>query len=427
MEFSISPGKRLTGSLVVPADKSITHRAVMLASLANGTSIIKNILRSEDTLTTIEAFRALGVDIQENTNEITITGQGLYGLKEPEGPLFMRNSGTSMRLLLGILAGQPFAVTLTADEGLSKRPMRRVTEPLSMMGAKFEGEDGADYAPITVIGGKLKAINYVSKIASAQVKSAILLAGLYASGTTTVSEMAKSRDHTERMLKTFNAKISTQGLMTAVSGGTSLRAANVEIPGDVSSAAFFMVGASIIKGSSITLRSVGINPTRTGIIDILGMMGAKVTITNIHDGIAEPRGDIFVESSDLHGVRIQGNIIPRCIDELPIIMVAAAYADGATVIHGASELKVKETDRINSMAGNLRNMGAKFEIRGDDIMIEGSRSLRGISAISFGDHRTAMSMIIAGLAAQGETTIDDTDCIAKSYPDFLRDLNSLLK
>lgn len=399
----------------------------MLASLANGTSIVKNILHSEDTITTIEAFRALGVDIKENTDELTITGQGLYGLKEPEGPIFMRNSGTSMRLLLGILAGQPFAVTLTADEGLSKRPMRRVTEPLSMMGAKFEGEDGADYAPITVIGGKLKAINYVSKIASAQVKSAILLAGLYASGTTTVSEMAKSRDHTERMLKTFNAKISTQGLMTSVSGGASLRAANIEIPGDISSASFFMVGASIIKGSSITLRSVGINPTRTGIIDILGMMGAKVNITNIHDGAAEPRGDILVESSDLHGVRIQGKIIPRCIDELPIIMVAAAYADGTTVINGASELKVKETDRINSMAENLRNMGAKFDIEGDEIKIEGSRSLKGISAISFGDHRTAMSMIIAGLAAQGETTVDDTDCIAKSYPDFLRDLNSLLK
>lgn len=398
----------------------------MLASLANGTSLIRNILYSDDTATTIEAFRALGVDIKENPNEVTVTGHGLSGLKEPEGPLFMRNSGTSMRLLLGILAGQPFATTLTADKGLSKRPMRRVTEPLSMMGAKFEGEDNANYAPITVTGGKLKAINYVSEIPSAQVKSAILLAGLYAGGTTSVVESAKSRDHTERMLKIFNAKVSIMGLRVCVSGGANLKPTDVEIPGDISSAAFFIVGASIVKGSSITLRSVGINPTRTGLIDILGMMGAKISIKIVRDGTSEPEGDISVESSGLHGVSIQDSLIPRCIDELPIIMVAAAYAEGTTVIHGASELKVKETDRINSMAENLRNMGAKFETKGDDIIIEGSPLLKGISAMSFGDHRTAMSMVIAGLAAQGPTKIDDVDCIDKSYPAFLKDLNSLL-
>jgi len=398
----------------------------MLASLAKGTSIVKNILLSDDTLTTIEACRALGVDIAENSNELTITGQGLHGLKEPEAPLYMRNSGTSMRLLLGILAGQPFAVTLMADEGLSNRPMRRVTEPLSMMGAEFEGEENANYAPITVIGGKLKAITYMSKIPSAQVKSAILLAGLYADGTTSVAEPDRSRDHTERMLKIFGANVLVQGLRVYVTGGTGLKAANIEIPGDISSAAFFIVGASITKGSSITLKSVGINPTRTGIIDILTMMGAKISIKNIHDGMSEPRGDIAVESSNLHGVKIQSNIIPRCIDELPVIMVAAAYADGTTVIHGANELKVKETDRISSMAANLNNMGAKFNLQGDDIVIEGTGSLNGITAMSFGDHRTAMSMAIAGLAAKGETTVDDTGCIAKSYPDFLKDLNSLL-
>jgi len=398
----------------------------MLASLASGTSVIKNILHSDDTLTTIEAFRALGVDIAENLNEITITGQGLNGLKEPEGPLFMRNSGTSMRLLLGILAGQTFATTLTADEGLSNRPMRRVTEPLSMMGAEFEGKENANYAPITVIGGKLKAITYMSKISSAQVKSAILLAGLYANGTTSLAEPDRSRDHTERMLKVFGASILVQGLRVYVTGGTSLKAANIEIPGDISSAAFFIVGASIIKGSSITLKSVGINPTRTGVIDILEMMGAKITIKNIRDGMSEPRGDIAVESSNLRGVKIQSNIIPRCIDELPIIMVAAAYAEGTTVIHGAGELKVKETDRISSMGANLRNMGAKFEAKGDDIVIEGAGPLNGIPAMSFGDHRTAMSMAIAGLAAKGDTTVDDTDCIAKSYPNFIEDLNSLL-
>lgn len=398
----------------------------MLASLASGTSVIKNILHSDDTLATIEAFRALGVDIVENFNELTITGQGLNGLKEPEGPLFMRNSGTSMRLLLGILSGQTFATTLTADEGLSNRPMRRVTEPLSMMGAKFEGEENANYAPITVIGKKLKAITYMSKIPSAQVKSAIILAGLYANGTTSVAEPDRSRDHTERMLKVFGASVSVQGLRVYVTGGTGLKAANIEIPGDISSAAFFIVGASITKGSSIVLKSVGVNPTRTGIIDILTMMGAKITIKNIRDGMSEPRGDIVVESSNLRGVKIQSNIIPRCIDELPIIMVAAAYAEGMTVIHGAGELKVKETDRINSMGANLRSMGAKFEVKGDDIVIEGAGSLNGITAMSFGDHRTAMSMAIAGLAAKGDTTIDDTACIAKSYPNFLEDLNSLL-
>ncbi|MDD4879856.1 MAG: 3-phosphoshikimate 1-carboxyvinyltransferase [Candidatus Omnitrophica bacterium] len=423
---TIKPDKRLAGSLSVPADKSITHRAIMLASLANGTSVIKNILQSDDTLTTMEAFRALGVDIAENFNELTITGQGLYGLKEPEGPLYMRNSGTSMRLLLGILAGQAFCATLTADESLSNRPMKRVTEPLSLMGAEFEGEDNANYAPITVIGKKLKAITYMSKIPSAQVKSAILLAGLYANGTTSVSEPDRSRDHTERMLKVFGANVSVQGLRACVTGGTNLKAANIEIPGDISSAAFFIVGASILDGSSIILKSVGVNPTRTGIIDILEMMGAKISIKNLHAGISEPIGDITVASSKLHGVRVESNLIPRCIDELPAIMVAAAYAEGITVIHGAGELKVKETDRISSMGANLRNMGAKFEVKGDDIIIEGTGSLNGITAMSFSDHRTAMSMVIAGLAAKGETTVDDTDCIAKSYPDFLKDLNSLL-
>lgn len=398
----------------------------MLASLAKGTSIVKNILLSDDTLTTIEACRALGVDIAENSNELTITGQGLHGLKEPEAPLYMHNSGTSMRLLLGILAGQPFAVTLMADEGLSNRPMRRVTEPLGMMGAEFEGEDNANYAPITVIGGKLKAITYMSKIPSAQVKSAILLAGLYANGTTSVAEPSKSRDHTERMLKVFGANISVQGLRVYITGGTDLKAANIEVPGDISSAAFFIVGASILDGSSITLKSVGINPTRTGIIDIMEMMGAKISIKNFRAGISEPIGDITVASSRLRGVKVERNLVPRCIDELPVIMVAAACAEGTTVIHGAGELKVKETDRISSMGANLRNMGAKFEVKGDDIIIEGAGSLNGITAMSFGDHRTAMSMIIAGLAAKGETTVDDTDCIAKSYPDFLEDLNSLL-
>ncbi len=398
----------------------------MLASLANGTSVIKNILHSDDTLTTIEAFRALGIDIKESPDEITIIGRGLNGLEEPTRPIFMRNSGTSMRLLLGILAGQPFAATLTADKGLAARPMRRVTEPLSMMGAKFEGKNNADYAPITVRGGKLKPIDYVSPVASAQVKSAILLAGLYAGGKTSVTEPSKSRDHTERMLKAFGARVSAEGLKISVEGGANLRAQDIDVPGDISGAAFFMVAATIVKDSSVTLKSIGVNPTRTGIIDILNKMGAKIAIENAREAASEPVADITIESSELRGAVIEGDLIPRSIDELPVVMVAAAYARGTTIIKGAQELKVKETDRISSMAANLKNMGAKFNLKGDDIVIEGTGALNGITAMSFGDHRTAMSIAVAGLAAKGDTTIDDTACIAKSYPNFLKDLNSLL-
>ncbi len=423
---TIRPAKRLSGSLVLPGDKSISHRAVMLASLANGTSVLRNILHSDDTLTTIEAFRALGIDIKENPNEIIIIGRGLNGLKEPSGPIFMRNSGTSMRLLLGILAGQHFAATLAADKGLAGRPMRRVTEPLSMMGAKFEGKNNADYAPITVRGGKLKPIDYITPVASAQVKSAILLAGLYAGGKTSVTEPSRSRDHTERMLKAFGARVSAEGLRVSVEGGADLKPQNIDVPGDISAAAFFMVGATIVKDSAVTLKSVGVNPTRTGIMDILNKMGAKITIENTKEIASEPVGDITIESGELRGITIEGDLIPRSIDELPVVMVAAAYAKGTTIIKGAQELKVKETDRISSMAANLKNMGAKFNLKGDDIVIEGTGALKGITAMSFGDHRTAMSIAVAGLAAKGETTIDDTACIAKSYPNFLKDLNSLL-
>jgi len=423
--FSVRPSKRFTGSLVLPGDKSISHRGVMVASLASGTTVIKNILRSDDTLATIEALRALGVGIEESADEIAVTGLGLSGFKKPAGPVFMRDSGTSMRIMLGILAGQPFDTVLTAGKGLSKRPMRRVTEPLGMMGGRFEGKDNANFAPITVRGSKLNPIDYVSPVASAQVKSAILFAGLYTDGTTSVSEPHRSRDHTERMLKAFGAEISIDGLKVSVKGGASLRARELDVPGDISSAAFFLLGAAIVKGSSIRLDSVGINPTRTGIIDILRDMGANINIENEREVASEPVGDIIAEYGGLRGVTVEGDLIPRTIDELPAVMIAAAFASGTTVIKGAQELKIKETDRISSMAANLKNMGAKFSLRGDDIFIEGSDNLRGITAMSFGDHRTAMSMLIAGLAAKGETTVDDTDCIAKSYPDFIEHLGRL--
>lgn len=425
MGFSVRPSKRFAGSLILPGDKSISHRAVMVASLASGTTVIKNILRSDDTLTTIEALRVLGVGIKESADEIAVTGLGLSGFKKPDSPIFMRDSGTSMRIMLGILSGQPFDTVLTAGKGLSKRPMRRVTEPLGMMGARFEGKDNANFAPITVRGGKLKPIDYVSPVSSAQVKSAILFAGLYTSGITSVSEPHRSRDHTERMLKAFGADVSVDGLKVSVKGGAPLRAQELDVPGDISSAAFFLLGAAIIKGSSIRLDSVGINPTRTGIIDILRAMGANIRIENEREVASEPVGDIIAEYGGLRGVTVEGDLIPRTIDELPAVMIAAAFASGATVIKGAQELKIKETDRISSMAANLKNMGAKFSLRGDDIIIEGSENLKGITAMSFGDHRTAMSMLIAGLAAKGETIVDDTGCIAKSYPDFVKHLGQL--
>lgn len=399
----------------------------MLGSIADGTSRVKNFLQSDDTETTIAAFRALGINIKEEPNEITTVGRGLFGLSQPSLELFMRNSGTTMRILMGILAGQPFRTTLTADESLSKRPMRRVAEPLSLMGAKIEGQDNGNFTPITIEGGRLKAIDYISKIASAQVKSAILFAGLYADGKTSVTEPSKSRDHTERMLKAFGAKVSIDGLKVSIEGGAKLKPHDIEVPGDISSAAFFIVGASIVKGSKVTLKSVGLNPTRTGVIDILKKMGAKITIENRREVAFEPVGDITIESSPLRGVTIAGDLVARSMDELPVIMIAAAYADGITIIKGAHELRVKETDRINSIATNLNEMSGKIGIRGDDVIIEGTGNLKGIAIQSFGDHRTAMSMLIAGLAAYGETTLDDTACINKSYPNFMADLESFLR
>lgn len=427
MKFALKPAKKLSGSLILPGDKSISHRAVMLGSLAEGTTFIRNFLHSDDTRVTSEAFRALGITIKEDKDIVMVEGKGLFGLSKPSVELSMGNSGTSMRILMGILAGQPFKSVLTALEGLAARPMRRVTEPLSLMGAKIDGRDDANYAPITIEGPSLKPINYVSKIASAQIKSAILFAGLYAGGVTSVMEPSRSRDHTERMMKAFGADIEITGLKVSVKGAPKLLSQDIEVSGDISSAAFFMVGASIVKGSKITLKSVGLNPTRAGIIEILKRMGARITIDNRRESAFEPLGDITVESANLRGITIAGDLIPRSIDELPVIMIAAAYADGITLIKGAGELRVKETDRINSISATLNDMGAKFGVKGSDIIIEGVGGLNGAAARSFGDHRTAMSIIIAALAAKGETVIDDVDCINKSYPNFITDLESILK
>lgn len=419
-DIAVKKIKGLKGAIQLPGDKSISHRSVMIGSIANKETVVENLLKCEDVLCTMEAFRAMGVKIDENKDNVIVRGNGLMGLKKPKDPIYLGNSGTSMRLLLGILAGQDFEATLTGDPSLSKRPMKRVTVPLRQMGAAIEGAEDANFAPLKIIGSKkLSGITYKMPESSAQVKSSILLAGLYAQGQTTVIEPSKSRDHTERMLRLFGSDIKEEGLKVSIKGGKELSTTNIKIPGDISAAAFFIVASSIIKNSCITIKDIGLNPTRTGIIDILESMGAKIDILIHSTQSFEPRGDLTVSASKLKGTVIKGDMIPRAIDELPICMVAACFANGITKIIGAKELRVKETDRINSMVTNLKKMGAEIEVENDDIIIEGTGKLKGARVDSFKDHRTAMSMVVAGMASEGETTVQDTDCVKTSFPGFM--------
>lgn len=431
--ITVNSAKKIEGVISVPGDKSISHRAVMFGSLAVGITEVSNFLMAGDCVCTIKAFREMGIKISAGTDKrVVVDGKGLRGLQKPKGELYLGNSGTTMRLLLGILSGQDFECVLTGDESLSRRPMKRVSSPLSMMGAdikpKIEMPRSDDLYPPLKIKGKypLKAIQYKLPIASAQVKSAVLLAGLYCEGVTEIEEPLKSRDHTERMLKRYGAGVSVDGLKVSVRRSVLRPAGEIFVPGDISSAAFFMVAPLILRSSSVRLENVGINPTRTGIIDILKAMGADIVISNVRDENFEPIADITVKSSGLKGVNIEGEIMPRAIDEIPIVMVAAAFAKGQTVIRGAGELRVKETDRIESMAGNLKRMGADIRTDGDDIVINGLEVLRGIEAQSYGDHRTAMSIAIAGLRAEGRTTVLDTDCVNTSFPEFESLLRKLI-
>lgn len=433
-KITVAPAKKIEGVIEVPPDKSISHRAVMLGSIAEGTTEVKNFLMGDDCLCTIEAFREMGININPKSQipKLIIEGKGLRGLKKPNKELYLGNSGTTMRIILGILAGQDFECVLSGDGSLSKRPMGRVAEPLEMMGAKInskfeirnpkqiQNSKSQDiYPPLKIKGGfPLKAIKYKLPVASAQVKSAVLLAGLYADGVTEVEESVKSRDHTERMLKGFGADIDINGLKVSIKKSRLKAKGEIFVPGDISSAAFFIVAALILKSSRLTIKDLGVNPTRTGAIDILKAMGGRIEVSNIKETGAEPMADLTVSSSDLKGVTIEGEIVPRAIDELPIIMVAAAFAKGQTIIKDAAELRVKETDRISSMAANLRKMGSDINLEGDTIIINGVDALRGAEVESFQDHRTAMSMAIAGLRAEGETAILDTGCINKSFPEF---------
>ncbi|MDI6631471.1 MAG: 3-phosphoshikimate 1-carboxyvinyltransferase [Bacillota bacterium] len=426
MELVIRPVRSLKGTVAVPGDKSISHRALMLGAIATGETVVENFLEGEDCLATLACFRSMGVEITgPEAGRVVIRGCGLYGLSEPEDVLDAKNSGTTMRLLLGILAGQPFFSVLTGDSSLRRRPMGRVVRPLREMGARISGRGGGELAPLAVTGGELKPLAFTSPVASAQVKSAVLLAGLYAQGTTSVTEPALSRDHTERMLEYFGARVTRDGLTVAVDGNPVLKGAAIRVPGDISSAAFLMVAACIVPEAALTIKGVGLNPTRTGIIEVLREMGARMEITPAGEAGGEPYGDITVYSSELRGVEIGGALIPRLIDEIPVITVAAACACGKTVIRNAAELKVKESDRLKTMAAGLSCLGVPVEELPDGLIIYGGKRLSGAVVESYGDHRVAMALAVAGLTADGETVIKEADVVNVSFPDFVETLQRL--
>ena len=429
-KITIEKKDSLRGVIKVPGDKSISHRAIMLSSLAKGESRITNFLNGLDCIATVDAFRRLGVSITfENDSTIIVQGKGLHGLSRPVDKLYLGNSGTTMRLLLGILSGQFFKTTLTGDRSLSKRPMKRVTEPLSLMGADIKGKDNSNFSPLVIEGANLKAIDYNSPIASAQVKSSILLAALYAKGITTVTEPFKSRDHSERMFELFDIPIKENQTSVSVEGlgSKELEPKEIEIPGDISSAAFFIALGALAKDSDIKILSCGINPTRTGIIKVLQRMGADIDINDAaYTKLFEPKADITIRTSPLSATRITKEEIPSLIDEIPIIALCATQAKGETTIEGISELRVKETDRVESIMSALNSMGANISVDSDTLIIRGPSRLKGQAIKSFGDHRTAMMGLIAGSIADGKTSIDDTKCIETSFPGFFELVKSLL-
>ncbi len=416
---TVSPAAGLHGEIIVPGDKSISHRSIMLGSLADGTTVVRGFLHGEDNHATLNAFRSMGVDISEAADGVlSIGGRGLHGLQEPGDVIDCGNSGTTIRLMTGLLAGQRFFSVLTGDRYLRRRPMQRVLNPLATMGARIWGRGGGDLAPLAIQGSPLHGTSYDSPIASAQVKSALLLGGLYAEGETTVREPHLSRDHSERMLRYFGADVRPfPGGVTLVPG-RSLEGREVVVPGDISSAAFFLVAALITPGSELLIRNVGVNPTRSGIIDILRAMGGSIELVEPRELSGEPVADLLVRSSPLQGIEIGGEVVPRAIDEFPVVSVAAACAEGTTTIRDARELRVKETDRIAAISTELGKLGARIAPREDGMEIEGGAILRGGRVSSHGDHRIAMSMAVASLVAGGEVTIDDTACTATSFPNF---------
>jgi 3-phosphoshikimate 1-carboxyvinyltransferase len=414
----IKPASAVKGEISVPGDKSISHRSIMLGAIANGVTTVRGFLRGEDNLSTMHAFRAMGVQIDDDGEIIRITGRGLHGLQEPGDVLDCGNSGTTIRLITGLLSGQSFFSVVTGDQYLRKRPMKRVVEPLSRMGARIIGRNNGTLAPLAINGGGLKGIAYQSPVSSAQIKSSLMLAGLYADGETSVSEPSLSRDHSERMFKLFGADLTTSENGVTVHGGVELNAQEVTVPGDISSAAFFMVAALITPNSELLIKNVGVNPSRTGVIDILQAMGGDIQLVEPREVSGEPVADLLVRSSQLKGIAISGSVVPRAIDEFPAICIAAARAEGVTTVRDAKELRVKETDRITAMAENLRLVGITVQEVEDGMDITGSSLLTGATVDSRGDHRIAMSMSIAALVADSAITVTDIDCVATSFPTF---------
>jgi 3-phosphoshikimate 1-carboxyvinyltransferase len=416
MQYIVQPGGALRGRLRVPGDKSISHRSVILGALSNGITEVTGLLEGADVLATIAAFRAMGVAIDGPRGGcLRIHGVGLHGLQAPQIPLDCGNSGTAMRLLAGVLAGQSFASTLTGDESLQRRPMGRVIEPLRQMGAQITAQEGR--APLQIVGAPLHGIDYTLPMASAQVKSAILLAGLYAKGRTCVREPAPTRDHSERMLRGFGYALAQEPLYACLEGGGTLQAQTIDVPADISSATFFLLGATIAPDSDLLLENVGINPTRTGVIEILTRMGARIDLTQLREVGGEPVADIRVRSARLQGIDIPPRLVPLAIDEFPAVFIAAACAEGRTVISDAEELRVKESDRIAVMATGLRTLGITVDEQPDGAIIHGG-ALQGGRVDSHGDHRIAMSFAMAALRAAGPIQIEDCRNVATSFPNF---------
>lgn len=418
----------LFGTISVPGDKSISHRAIMFGAVSRGETIVRNFLFGADCLSTISCFRKLGVRIEQEQNEIKIYGEGWNGLKEPSSILDVGNSGTTTRLMLGILAGRPFHSVVIGDDSIAKRPMNRVVLPLRKMGATINGREKGNYTPIAIQGGSpLKSITYELPVASAQVKSCLLLAGLQADGETTIIEPTATRDHTERMIQHFGGELSVQNNRITVKGNQQLTGTTIDVPGDISSAAYFMVAAAIMENSEVILKNVGLNPTRTGIIDVLIKMGADITIEKDTNTSFEPVGTVTVRNSTLKGIEISGDLIPRLIDELPIIALLATQADGKTIIKNAEELKVKETNRIDAVAKELSRLGANILPTDDGMIITGKTPLHGETVSSLGDHRIGMMLGIASLICKDKVTLEGYEAIEVSYPNFFEDLQSLIK
>lgn len=419
----------LKGTVELIGDKSISHRAIMFSSIAKGTTRIKNFLMGQDCLSTIDCFRKMGVNIDINDKEVIVKGVGLRGLKKPNEILNVGNSGTTIRLMMGILAGNEFESTVIGDESIGKRPMKRVTDPLRLMGCNIKGNDDANFTPITIYGGNLNGIEYEMPVASAQVKSSIILASLYADSSSTIIEKSKSRNHTEIMLKSFGADIKFNDLKIDVKPVRELfSVGNINVAGDISSSAFIIAAASIVEGSEVLIKNIGLNETRTGIIDVLEAMNGNFEIIDKRVESGEVVGDLIVRYSDkLIGTTIDSNLIPRLIDEIPVIAILATQANGTTVIKDAKELKVKESNRIKAVVDNLKNMGAEIEELEDGMVIKGKTKLKGANIKTFNDHRIAMAFSVASLISEGKLNLDNTACIDISFPGYFDLINNLLK